>query len=700
MHTLFHPESVLVVGVSTNPRNMARNIVRNLIDFEFAGSVHLFGRRPGHLYGHPILTDWDDVPEGIDLAVILAPAATVPETMEQLGRRGIRRAVIESGGFAELSEDRAKLQDELLAAAHRHGIRFTGPNGLGIMNTAVGLAVPFMRMTPFPRTGRVHILAQSGGVGVFYLSRMAAELLGLGIFVSLGNKLNIDECDLLDYLRDQDPELVCLYLEDIRDGRRFFESTSNYPCPVLVHKTNVNAAGARAASSHTASLAADDRIVDAALRQAGVHRVHDMHELVTTAKALTLPPMRGDRLAVISRSGGHAVIAADLTERYGFQLPELDPETAERIAETFRAGVVRPANPLDLGDLFDFDVYVRLLEDALKSPEYDGVVFVHVYDSEYVEREPSRRLIEAVGELTSRYDKPVFLCLLTDDMEFARARELHGKPIFESPEAAMNAAALCRDRHRATQLRPEAPLEGPPLADSAGIDDVVRAARARGQRLLGVEALDLVSRAGFPVAAYSVATSAEDARGQAETLGGPVVMKIVSPDIAHKSDVGGVQLGIRDGAEAAETYERIISSVRASDPNANIQGVLLQKQEPGFREIFLGGKQDPTFGPVVMVGLGGIAVELFQDVSLRLAPLHARDIETMLDEVVSFRLLRGVRTVPAADLDFLREALARMSQLVVEHPEIQEIDLNPMKLHRAGRGGIVVDARVLLTEQA
>jgi acetate---CoA ligase (ADP-forming) len=680
-------------------RRPIRNIVRNLIDFGFNGRMFLFGRRPDHLFGHPILTRWEDVPYGVDLAAVLVPAGHVPATLAALAERGITRAVVATGGFEELGPERRALQEQLVAIARETGMRFVGPNGLGVINTRTGLCTAFMPLTPPPRRGGVHVLAQSGGVGVYYLSRLAEEGLPLGVFVSMGNKLDVDECDLLEYLATTDPQLVSLYLEDIRDGRRFFDIARRYPCPLIVHKANTSAAGAKAAQSHTASIAADNKVVDAALRQAGAVRTRDSERAVNDAKAFSLPPMRGDRMLIVSRSGGHAVIAADLTESFEFALPPLPAETAARVQARLRAGVIRLRNPLDLGDLFDFDVYVQILEDGLRMPEFDGVVFVHVFDAG-PEARAARRFVDLTGELSTRYDKPVYLCLMSSASELAELRRRSKIPFFTTPEDALRAAYVSRTYHTRASL-PEAPvLDGPALDDPGTIGNVIAAARRDGRRLLAADALTLAAAAGFRTAPHAVAHRIDEVAHHAAVVGFPLVMKILSENIPHKSDIGGVMLGINDGKEAERAFETILQAARDGAPDAQIDGVLLQRMEPGLREVFLGGKRDPNFGPVVMVGLGGIAVELFQDVSLRLAPLTERDIDDMLSEVVSFRALSGVRTLPAADVDFLREAIARMARLLLDVPEIQEIDLNPLKLHRAGQGGCVVDARVLLSEEA
>ncbi len=695
MQTLFHPRSVLVVGVSARPGNLAHAIVRNLIEFHYDGEVHLFGKRAECLYGHRILTEWADVPDGIDLAVILTPAATVPDVLDACGRKGIRWAVVESGGFGEFRAERRTLETALLDTARRHGMRVVGPNGLGIVQFHRGLAVPFMPLRKRMRPGGVALLAQSGGVGVYYMNSFAAANLGLHTFVSLGNKLDLNECDYLEYLRTQGVDLVCLYVEDIKQGRRFFEVTRDYPCPVLVQKAAVNQAGAKAAASHTASLAVDDAVVEATLRQNGLIRVHDMYTMLNAAKALTLPPMRGNRLMIVSRSGGHAVIAADFSQSAGLELPQPDETARERIRASFRAQVIDPRNPLDLGDLFDFDVYVRILEDALGSPDVDGVVFIHVYEPLH-ERAASRRLVAEAQRVVKQCGKPVYLCLLSDESELAEVRRTETFPIFDSPESALRAVAVSRDHWRRRSQPGLSAADLPAPADPATVAGILAAAQAAGQRLLTADALALLQAAGLPVAPFRVARSAADVARSAAEVGYPLAMKVLSPALPHKSDVGGVVLHIAGPEAATQTFAGLASVLAAAAPQAPFEGVLMQQMVRGAREVFVGARRDPHFGPLVLVGLGGVLVEVFRDIAMRLVPFTERDLTDMLDEVVSFKAFREVRGRPAADLDFLRHCVRVVARLLVDNPSIAEIDVNPLKLYDVGQGASIVDARVLL----
>ena len=341
MEQFFYPKSVAVIGVSNTPDNLGRNIVNNLMEFQFSGEIYSVGPKGGVLFGQKIYPEISQVPGEIDLAVILTPAPTVPNILDQCGRKGIRLAIIESGGFREFSRERTQLEGEILEVARKYGLRFIGPNGIGNINMENGLCLPFMHLNREMRLGHISILAQSGGVGLSYLGFLASENIGVNKFVSMGNKLNVDENDLLEYLiQDAGTEVICLYLEGLSDGRRLMELISASPKPVLIHKSNTGPSSARIAFSHTAAMLSDNKVVDAAFQQAGAIRVQDFEEVINYLKIMTLPRLRGNRLAVISRSGGHAVVAADACSKYGFDLPAFPRSFLAEFEKHFRASVI------------------------------------------------------------------------------------------------------------------------------------------------------------------------------------------------------------------------------------------------------------------------------------------------------------------------------------------------------------------------
>ncbi len=400
MNQLFYPKSVVVIGVSEKPGNLARKIVENLFEFQFNGEILLVGREEGILFGRRICTSIDEIREGIDVAVILTPAPTVPRILESCGRKKIRWAIIETGGFREYSEEGAKLEREVLCVARKWGIRIVGPNCVGIINVENGFVVPFVSMKGRSvRKGRVSILAQSGGVSFSYINLLSSANVGIAKIVSMGNKLDLDEIDYLKYLvRDPQTEIIGLYLESIEKGRELMEIARSTSKPIILHKANTGEASRQIAKLHTAALANDDKIVDMALRQADIVRTRDFRSFANAVKILPLPAMKGNNLVVLSRSGGIAIVAADSAEYVWISALSLCQERfQDRIHSYFRAKVIQPTNPLDLGDLFDFDLYTKILEQVLQIKAVDGILFQHGSAGE--EKEPSRRLIRC-GERT------------------------------------------------------------------------------------------------------------------------------------------------------------------------------------------------------------------------------------------------------------------------------------------------------------
>ena len=381
MQRIFYPDSIVVIGVSERPDNLARTIVANLCYFGYKGRLFAVGRREGIVQGITIATSLDQVPDGLDLAVILTPAATVPDFMEACGRKVIRRVVIESGGFSEFSQEGRRLEQRLVEIAHRWDMRFVGPNCISVINLENGVCLPFGDMSSGnARLGPASVVSQSGGVSLTYVDRLCVAGVGVDKSVSIGNKTDLNENDYLEYLlQDPGTKIVCLYLESIGDGRRLMDLARSSKKPIIVHKVNRGEASHRVALSHTAALADDDQIVSAALRQVGVIRAEDFRESVAIAQGLTLPPVRGKKLVVISRSGGHAVIAADAAERYGFQLAPLPDEFTEHVRALFPADVIAVTNPIDLGVIFDFDMYAGIVEECLKMLSPDAVLLINTY---------------------------------------------------------------------------------------------------------------------------------------------------------------------------------------------------------------------------------------------------------------------------------------------------------------------------------
>ncbi|HVO83609.1 MAG TPA: acetate--CoA ligase family protein [Syntrophobacteria bacterium] len=696
MRGFFYPESVAVIGVSPSPTNLGRAIAYHLFEFRYTGRVYLVGPKGGSFLGHTIYRSLHEVPGRVELAVVLTPAQTLPDVIRTCGELGIRRLVIESAGFGELGEERRSLQAEVTAAARRYHIRFIGPNCIGVMNKENGLALPFVPFRDMFHLGRLSIVSQSGGVGVALLNSVATERLGFSKFASIGNKLDTDENDLLEYLlKDEATGVIFLYLEGIADGRRLMALASRSEKPIIAHKSNTSETSARIARSHTASLSVADEMVSAAFRQCGIHRVTDMRAAMDAIRACSLPPMRGDRLAVVSRSGGHAVVAADAAAKYGFHLQPF-PEAFLRMVESrLRAGVIRLGNPMDLGDLFDFALFHEIVRETLQRDDIDGVLMVHTYNGVFFDGE-SRDLVQAIRKTCEEIRKPVALCLLTTEEELRINRRTNpGYPLFTEPEEAACALAISRGFARRRLRKVEEPEAAPVDAEKARA--ILAAASAReSHQLLPDEAFSVLSAYGIPAAPWAATSSAAEAAARAAVLGFPVAMKVMGEELVHKSDVGGVLLNCLSAAEVQAGFERLSALRGGSLPESARQSILVQKMVVEGQEIFVGGRQDPTFGPVVLVGLGGVYVEVFGDVAVRIAPITPAEAREMIDELRGSRLLRGVRGQAPADCEALVAVVTRVSQILCDLPEVGEIDVNPIKVLAAGRGCVAVDCRIVL----
>jgi len=700
MRGFFHPSSVAVIGVSTRWFNLGKEIARNLIEFNYDGVIHLVGHEPGIILGRRIHASIDEIAEPIDLAIILTPARTVPGLLERCGRKGIRRVIIETGGFGEFGEEGKRLSDELRRIALTYDIRFIGPNCIGLYNASNGLATPFMPMKNVFRRGGVGIIAQSGGVNLSLLFMLDSEQIGLSAFTTIGNKLNVDENDLLEYfIEDPDTTMICVYLESIADGRRLAEIARKSTKPIVVHKANVAPLSRLIAASHTEALANDDQVVDAALRQAGAVRFRDMQSYLDFVKVLQLPRMKGKRLAIVSRSGGHAVMGADAAHTYGFSLPPFRQEFLDEIRKHLRADVIKLINPLDLGDLFDFEVYIRIVEDTLQQETIDGVVFLHTYSSG-TEGAASRRLLQSVAALCKKYDKPVAMCVSTEHMEMSRLHKEFDFPIFLSPERAVEALdrAIKYEQHQAAIAADPGIAEPQPSPDNAAIAELVQRCRKESRSPLLHEALEIIRALGLTVPEYAVIRSEDRFEQELGVIEGPFAIKVISAGVSHKSDKDGVALNLRDKAAARDAAAEMMKTFR-EEVDPDLHGVLVQQMAariPGRYELIIGGKRDPQFGPVVLVGYGGIFVEVFGKTSLRMAPVSLREVEEMIDEMPGSEILRGLRGRPAIDREALKDAILRVAHLMVRFPEIDQIDVNPIICSSAG--AVAVDARVFLRD--
>ena len=693
MDKFFNPSSIAVIGVSQKPTNLARNIVKNLTTFDFGGIVYTVGKSGGVYSGRKIYKSVLDIPDEVELAVILTPADTVPGILEECGKKGIRHAIIESAGFNEFGEEGKARTRLLMEVAAKYGIRFVGPNCIGLMNLKNGLMLPFLIFQDNFVRGNVSIVSQSGGVAITLLNVMAAEGIGVSKIASIGNKLNVDENDMIEYLiQDPDTDIIVVYLESISDGRRLMELGRSSPKPILIHKANIGRLSSSVAASHTAALGSDDNVVNAALGQVGIARFYDRQTLVNYLKVLPLPKIRGNRLGILSRSGGHAILAADAAETTGFELAEFGEAFLNEVQKHFRANVIKLTNPLDLGDLFDYDVYLKIIEETAKQDGVDGVIFLHVYFSA-AEAEPSRVLIEKTRELSFKYNKPIIVCVTTEEEETCRLRRSLQQPVFTSPLEIVKALALVRDFDYGPRKKVEKPHV---VVDEKGARSIIEGCKSEGRSPFLQEGLSIFKHYGIPVVETLCVRSEEEAVAAAEKVGWPVVMKVVSPDISHKTDVGGVELNLRDGRSVREVYKEMTRKIKTKLPSARIEGMLIQPMIGGGWEMIIGAKRDPNFGPAVLVGLGGIFVEVFRDVAMRVAPFSRDEALSMLKSLRGWQVLAGARGRMEYDIEVILDVVMRLQRLVLDIDEIKEVDINPFLVLHKGHGGMALDARIIL----
>ncbi|MBT3182133.1 MAG: acetate--CoA ligase family protein [Deltaproteobacteria bacterium] len=695
MDKFFNPGSVAVIGVSEKPTNMAKNVVMNLQEFEYNGIIYAVGVHGGRIAGRRIYKTVADIPDQVDLAVLLTPADTIADILEECGQKGIKNAVIESAGFREFGEEGKVREKRVVAIAKKYGIRFIGPNCIGTMNLNSGLVLPFIRFKEVHTHGKVSVVSQSGGVALTFLNLLSSENIGISKVASVGNKLDVDENDLIEYLvNDDDTDIILVYLEGISDGRRLLKIAENSEKPILVHKANIGQLGQSIAASHTAALSSDDAVVSAALNQSGIARFYDRATLVNYLKVLPLPKVTGNNLAIISRSGGHAILAADAAEQSGFQLAPFSESFLNEIASHFRANVINLTNPLDLGDLFDYDLYVKIIEKTVKQKNVDGVVFLHTYFSS-TEAKASRELIVKMNELSEKYKKPIGICVATDEAEIAQLRKDLKGPIFNSPLEIIKALALARDFFYGIHPRPK---EAHVKADIKSVKSRFQSCRSESRSPLLQEGLEIFKSYKIPVIGSRWVTSAEEAAQASEELGYPAVIKVVSRAISHKTDIGGVDLNLKNSSQVKEAYEEMMETITQKMPGADIEGVVVQPMLKRGWEMILGAKNDPNFGPVVLVGLGGIFVEVFKDTSIRVAPFCRREAKTMLSELKGYPILQGARGGKKYDIDSVIDSILNLSQLISDFPEIAEIDINPFYVLPEGEGGMALDARIILSD--
>lgn len=670
LRPLFCPERLAVVGASAKPDKLGFQIFRNILDAGFGGQVIPVNPKGEVILGVPSVKSIEEIPSGTDLAVVIIPAASVPGAILQLGERGVKAAIVITGGFAESGAEGARLQEELKANAARCGIRVVGPNCQGVNYPHHGLCASWPLIT---QRGGMAIASQSGTVGAALIDWAAEEKLGFSAFVSMGNRVDVDEADLIEFFAsDPNTKVITLYIEGVKDAKRFLAAVKKCTKPIVVFKAGRTVQGRKAAESHTRSLATKDEIYDAVFRQFGIHRASSLEELYDFSKALAyVPPPAGPRMLIVTSSGGSAIIATDVAADNGFRVSPLPAALASELRRTLPSHFI-VGNPLDLTGDGDAERFRQVI--ATSRDHYDVVltIFGDPIPGASTALEPGRNdLVAFLGGA---------------DVERTEKLLLHGKKIavFPTPERAVKALS-CHVRFQGGAFR--RPKEEPPAPEASS-----RAGRA----LSPFDSMQFVERGGVQVVPSRHAGTEDEAATAAREIGFPVAVKMNSLDVTHKSDVGGVFLNVADEGAARKAFRDLLGI--GQKLGARPGGVLVSAMASPGQEVIVGVTRDLQFGHAVMFGLGGILVEVLKDVSFRIVPFGAKDATEMIEETRGARLLEGVRGRGPADVAALRDLLVQVSDLVADHPEIDEMDLNPVIVH--AKGLTVVDSRVVLSGPA
>jgi acetate---CoA ligase (ADP-forming) len=695
---LFEPASVAVIGASNRPGSVGASVFRNVLGAGFRGVAYPVNPRWSSVSGVRCYPSVAKLPETPELAVVIVPAAEVPAVVDELGATGTRGAIVISSGFREVGGAGAALEDDLVARARRHRMSLVGPNCFGLLNTDPDVSLNATFSESLPPRGNIAFVSQSGALCAGILRYGISERIGFSRFVSVGNRAGIDENDLLASLgRDPATRVILLYVESLADGRRFLQVAREVTeaKPVLVIKSGRTPAGERAAKSHTGSLAQSgrDQLYDALFEQSGVIRADSIGDLFRMAKVFSSGArLDGPRLVILTNSGGPGIVAADAAARARIELPSLSAPVRSALARMLSPSA-SVENPVDMTADASPEQYRASLRLLLREPGVDGALVIATPTGTLTAEAAAGAIRRGRG--ASR--KAVTACLfgLTDLSREVGDLESHGVPTFTFPEEAVQGLGSLA-RYRAWATRRQTEVRKFPV-DRGAVRRALRRARAAGTLVLPeYAARELLGAYGVRFPDARRARSVDDAVAAARAVGFPLVLKVASPDIPHKTDVGGVALGIEDAAGLRAAWTRMSSTLARTAPRARIEGYELEAQIRGGREVILGFQRDPSFGPVVVFGMGGIYVEVMRDVTFRLAPVRPLSARHMIESVRGFPVLQGVRGEPPGDLDALAETIERVSQLAVEVPEVVELDLNPMIVRRAGEGVVAVDARIVL----
>jgi len=695
---LLYPKSIAVVGASSNPLKVGHAVLKNILDGGFKGPVYPINPKSESILGIKCYPSLQDVPTSIDSAVIVVNRNVVLSVMKDCAKKSVKAVIIISSGFGETDEEGKKAQSELVQFARLSNITMMGPNCLGLINPWHRLNAAFGQAIGKP--GSIALISQSGALITSIQDWAQENKMGFSLIASIGNKASIDEVDFFEYLKkDENTKVIAAYLEDISRGQEFMRIAERVGKikPLVILKSGRSSSGAKAAVSHTGSLAGSDAAYECAFQRLGVIRTQSIEHLFDVSTALAYQPLpSGNRIAVITNAGGPGIMMSDALEMSGLEVTHLDNKTKSNLLKLLPPSA-SVNNPVDvLGDA-DSDRYGKSLNMVLKCDSVDGVIVILTPQK----MTNDLAIAKAIVKISNKYSKPVMACFMgsktvANGLETLRENSI---PQYSVPERAAR-AMLEMVKYSIYKSRPLRIIE----RFAVNKNPVIKSIKShRSRNMLEIGEFDskiIMESYGMTIPEGHFASTSEEAVSFANKMRYPVAMKISSPDILHKSDVGGVKIGLGSATEVEDAFDLMMLRIKNKIPDADLRGVLVEEMITRGKEVILGMKKDPQFGPMLMFGLGGIFVEVLKDVSFTLSPITAEECKDLMESTKTYKLLTGVRGEKPVDIEAIVTSLQRLSQLVMDFPEIEEVDINPLKVGQVGDGAFVVDARVILSKES
>jgi len=698
LNKMLRPKSVAVIGASATPGKIGYTVIKNLQDGGYKGKIYPINNNTPEILGLKAYVNVTDVPGEVDSAIITVPAKYMSEVTEECGKKGVKGLIVITSGFSEVG--RKDLEDEMLAIAARYRMRILGPNIVGSLSNSDKFNGSFAPGLPLP--GKASLVTQSGALLIAMDMATYTKHVGFDKLISIGNMSDVDFADLIEWFdEDEDTTCVSLYIEGLKKGRKFIDAARNSSKPIIALKSGVSSHGAAAAASHTGSLAGAAKVYTSAFKQAGVIQASDLNNLFDRTLALSQQPsMKGENLLILTNGGGVGVLATDAAEKYGIPLKFAPPDVQEELKKHM-PDFGSAKNPVDMTGMAGNDWYYQTTLYSFAHKWTDGLVVLYCETAMTNPQEIAESIKKAIDESGIK-NKPVTVSFVGGAKSDAAMAWLveHGIPAYGAPDIAVNAMASLREYALLQAHKNNDVVKSDPKARKTALE-IITKARADGRdSLTEIEAKGVFTAYGLPVTHTELAKTEDEAVAIGKKIGFPLVIKIVSPDILHKSDAGGVKVNIKDEAGIRDAYKTILANAKAYKADANIHGVAIQEMAPWGTETILGSVNDPSFGPTLMFGLGGIFVEVLKDVTFRVAPISLVQAEEMIDEIKSAAILAGVRGEKPRDRKVLAQTIFAYSSLVHDlEDEIKESDANPVLVYEEGAGLKVADARIILNKK-